>query len=355
MESWEEAGMTRDEYDKAMAEMDEVLGDGTPSEAEMDEMFLEQFNDNCKHGFSPRNVYGWLDVRSAYDAAQTVDDTELAQRTEANVRGLGYPEGQSVSVPDWIDSNGRKAAYMEGMNWDAVSRWDGTPFEQQPFDKMLAFRHDWGDEWSKRDNKLMNQKILDEWEAIQQEAYEGAMKSEEMEAIIDSYEYRREQDGINGDEPDIPWYEARDHGFGKSREELEQEAADYGEKVGREYEENRDELFERVYETDRQFDRYDGGVTPATYRELGDEYEKFYRDKMADYAESKMKAFSGIDLSRSAAAAPQSEVSAVYAKDEAKKSPERTVQRQVPAHFDEMLNSVEHGVSNPDYDFDEKD
>lgn len=257
MKAWEEAGMTRDEYDKAMAEMDEVLG-------------------------------------------------------------------------------------------------GGASFEQQPFDKMLDFRHNWGDEWSKRDNKLMNQKILDEWKAIQKKAYEGAMKSEEMAASIDSYEYRREQDGINGDESDIPWYEARDHGFGKSREELEQEAADYGEKVGRQYEESRDELFERVYETDRQFDRYDGGVTSATYKELGDEYEKFYRDKIADYAESKMKAFSGIDLSRSASS-PQSEASAAYTKDDVRKTPERIVQRQVPEHFNEMLNSVEHGVSNPDYDFDEKD
>ena len=130
----------------------------------------------------------------------------------------------------------------------------------------------------------------------------------------DDIDRKREADGIRGDEPDIPWYEARDHKFGKSAEDLHAEADEFGESVGRTYTDDMDKFYETVYAYDnRDFEGLpaetvgqcrpkDLRVSRGTYNELGAGYDKFYQQKLQDYAERQFErvtsAKSGIDFSR---------------------------------------------------------
>lgn len=347
MELWEELGMTEDEYNQAMEEMHEAMGPFEPTDEELADMHMSGFNDMVRGGWRPRDVYEWIEVEGAYDESVEYPHLPSAGLVGNSLDAIGYTEKSGMDRGVWIESEGRKVAARDGMSWVGIRATMGQTFEEQPFDRMLEYRQNRDYEWSDSDNELLNQKIVDEWRGICADYEAGMQNAESGRWLIDEYERRRESDGIQGDEPDIPWYIARDHGFGKSREELEAEADGEEQSVENTYEISREDFFNRVYDTGMQFQHLDAGISRRTYEELGDEYAAFCDAKTKEYAREKAALFGGIDLTKSA------KVVEVPVKVVETRKP---YQKYVPGKFDEILNSVENGVSNdPDYDFDEYD
>lgn len=330
METWEEAGLTREEYDEAMREMAEVFGDHELTDADMMNMHVTHVLDDVipdgeTNGYT---VESWSEVCSAIEECDILQieyasemDKHAVQRMADFVHDKGYdPKAFGVgSVHAWADNIGKDIARRDGVSWSDVKSdslldvRDGGAYDQS-FDKMLDYCVENHVQWTPSMGRMMNEKIIQEFHGIEQAAYEGAMQEEMMHAEADNIDFERERDGIQGDEPDIPWFEARDHAFGKSADTLHAEASDFGEEVGRTYESDMKDLYERVYRTDSvdfqsipdyvrgNAKEHDFKVARTTYDELGDGYTAFYTRKLNEYSTERVNAFSGIDLSKSAQA-----------------------------------------------------
>lgn len=330
MEAWEEAGLTREEYDEAMREMAEVFGDDEPTDADMMNMHVEHVLDDIipegeKNGYT---VESWSEVCSAIEECDILQteyvsemDARMVQRMADFVHEKGYdPKAFGAgSVHAWADNIGKSIAQRDGVSWsDAKSDSlldvrNGGAYDQK-FDEMLDYCVENHVQWTPSMGRMMNEKIIQEFHGIEQAAYEGAVQEEMMHAQADNIDFERERDGVQGDEPDIPWFEARDHAFGKSADVLHAEASDFGEEVGRAYESDMEDLYERVYRTDSvDFESIpdyvrgnakerDFKVARATYDELGEGYTAFYARKLNEYSKERVSAFSGIDLSKPAQA-----------------------------------------------------
>lgn len=347
MEVWEDAGMTREEYEQAMAEMDEALGlSEPPSDEDMMGMHMQYVVDDIlpKADTDGLTAGDWAEIRDAIgeaDEIQTMHPTDPANSYVQPLADFAHAHGfdpqSGTNVHEWAEQQWRDALEAESLDIDDV-----------PFDKMLDYRIARGEQWTKLDADAMNRKILQERDSIEQTAYEEAMRSDAMHATADTIDYLRERDGINGDEPDIPWYEARDHVFGKSAEDIHAEADEVGEAAGHLYETEMRDLFRRIYEYDaRDFHDVPEAVrgdmpmssfhvARSTYDELGDDYSKFYCDRLQEYAAARKEEASvmrGVDLTRGTMESP------VQTEPE-KAKPEKERQTQV-AKADERAKRAE--------------
>lgn len=332
MDMFERFGITPEEYDEAMEEASELYNDGYPSEEDdfgmhVDYVVSHVIPEAHEHPLTAEN---WTEIADAMDEIHTLNEeypSTSAERWNESLtrfaKSYGFVAGEDADMRVWADERAREAAYYQGEPYtrgdrSLASEFAPTKFsdriEDVPFNKMLDFRMDNGQPWTREDGRMLNEKIIATRDAIEREAYEGAMREEAMHAEADDIDRKREVDGIRGDEPDIPWYEARDHKFGKSAEDLHAEADEFGENVGRTYTDDMDKFYETVYaydnrdfeglpaETVSQCRSKDLRVSRATYNELGSGYDKFYQQKLQDYAERQFErvtsAKSGIDFSR---------------------------------------------------------
>lgn len=332
MDMFERFGITPEEYDEAMAEASELYNDGYPSEEDdfgmhVDHVVSHVIPEAREH---PLTAEDWAEIADAMDEIHTLNEeypSVSAERWSESLtrfaKSYGFVAGEDADMRVWADERAREAAYYQGEPYtrgdrSLASEFAPTTFPDDikdvPFNKMLDFRMDNGQPWTREDGRMLNEKIIATRDAIEREAYEGAMREEAMHAEADDIDRKREADGIRGDEPDIPWYEARDHKFGKSAEDLHTEADEFGENVGRTYTDDITEFYETVYaydnrdfeglpaETVSQCRPNDLRVSRATYNELGSDYDKFYQQKLQDYAERQFEhvtsAKSGIDFSR---------------------------------------------------------
>lgn len=326
MNEWEELGMTEDEYREAM----EAMPDEPMSEADVCAFYIESehassFENPCdmwSHAYD-LTVAAQVCRESGESALQryvTSAADQVAAITgdmPALVR-MDFQGGHFERMLSTIDAHGRLAALDAGRDWDAiVSRSEGVEaevndglddlrdppverFEDLPFDRLLDWRVEHLEPWTRADAELMNAKICEEFDAIEQRAYEDSVTHDAMVAEAEDIDRVREQDGIRGDEPDIPWYVARDHAFGKSYDELMAEADAFGDEVGRTYEQDMQDLFERVYDmASRDWNGLPSEVTAGikdthysisqdTYRHLGEGYWDFYRDRVENYRLGRM-------------------------------------------------------------------
>ena len=332
MDMFDRFGITPEEYDEAMAEASELYDDGYPTEEDdfgmhVDYVVSRVIPEAHEH---PLTAEDWTNVADAMDEIHILNEeypSVSAQRWSESLtrfaKAYGFVAGEDADMRAWADERAREAAYYQGEPYTRGDRSiagelaptmfpDGI--EDVPFNKMLDFRMDHGQPWTQEDGRMLNEKIIATRDAIERQAYEGAMQEEAMHAEADDIDRKREVDGIRGDEPDIPWYEARDHKFGKSAEDLHAEANEFGENVGRTYTDDMDKFYETVYaydnrdfeglpaETVGQCRSKDLRVSRSTYNELGAGYDKFYQQKLQDYAERQFErvtsAKSGIDFSR---------------------------------------------------------
>ena len=332
MDMFERFGITPEEYDEAMAEASELYNDGYPSEEDdfgmhVDYVVSRVLPEAHEHSLKAED---WTEIADAMDEIHTLNEeypSVSAERWSESLtrfaKSYGFVAGEDADMRVWADERAREAAYYQGepyMRGDRslASELSPTTFPDDikdvPFNKMLDFRMDHGQAWTPEDGRMLNEKIIATRDAIERRAYEGAMTEEVMHVEADDIDRKRYVDGIRGDEPDIPWYEARDHKFGKSVDDLHAEADEFGENVGRTYTDDMDKFYETVYaydnrdfeglpaETTGQCSPKDLRVSRATYNELGSGYDKFYQQKLQAYAERQFErvtsAKSGIDFSR---------------------------------------------------------
>lgn len=331
MDMFDRFGITPEEYDEAMEEASHMHDDFPTEEDDfgmhVDYVVSHVLPEGREH---PLTAEDWTEIADAMDEVHTLNEeypSVSAQRWGESLtrfaKSYGFVVGEDADMRVWADGRAREAAYYQGEPYTRGDRslageLAPTTFpddiENVPFNKMLDFRMDHGQAWTPEDGRMLNEKIIATRDAIEREAYEGAMTEEAMHAEADDIDRKREVDGIRGDEPDIPWYEARDHKFGKSAEDLHAEADEFGESVGRTYTDDMDKFYETVYAYDnRDFEGLpaetvgqcrpkDLRVSRGTYNELGAGYDKFYQQKLQDYAERQFErvtsAKSGIDFSR---------------------------------------------------------
>ena len=331
MDMFDRFGITPEEYDEAMEEASHMHDDFPTEEDDfgmhVDYVVSHVIPESREH---PLTAEDWTEIADAMDEVHTLNEeypSVSAQRWGESLtrfaKSYGFVAGEGADMRVWADGRAREAAYYQGEPYTRGDRslageLAPTTFpddiENVPFNKMLDFRMDHGQAWTPEDGRMLNEKIIATRDAIEREAYEGAMREEAMHAEADDIDRKREVDGIRGDEPDIPWYEARDHKFGKSAEDLSAEADEFGESVGRTYTDDMDKFYETVYAYDnRDFEGLpaetvgqcrpkDLRVSRGTYNELGAGYDKFYQQKLQDYAERQFErvtsAKSGIDFSR---------------------------------------------------------
>lgn len=332
MDMFERFGITPEEYDEAMEEASELYNDGYPSEEDdfgmhVDHVVSHVIPEAREH---PLAAEDWTEIADAMDEIHTLNEEYPSVSSERwgesltrFAKSYGFVAGEDADMRVWADERAREAAYYQGEPYtrgdrSLASEFAPTTFPDDikdvPFNKMLDFRMDNGQPWTREDGRMLNEKIIATRDAIERQAYEGAMTEEAMHAEADDIDRKREVDGIRGDEPDIPWYEARDHKFGKSAEDLHAEADEFGEDVGRTYTDDINKFYETVYAYDnRDFEGLpvdtvsqcspkDLRVSRATYNELGSDYDKFYQQKLQAYTERQFErvtsAKSGIDFSR---------------------------------------------------------
>lgn len=332
MDVFDRFGITPEEYDEAMEEASELYDDGYPTEEDdlgmhVDYVVSHVISEAHEH---PLTADDWTNIADAMDEIHVLNEeypSVSAERWSESLtrfaKSYGFVAGEDADMRVWADERAREAAYYQGEPYTRGDRslageLAPTTFpdriEDVPFNKMLDFRMDHGQAWTPEDGRMLNEKIIATRDAIERQAYEGAMQEEAMHAEADDIDRKREVDGIRGDEPDIPWYEARDHKFGKSAEDLHAEADEFGENVGRTYTDDMDRFYEAVYaydnrdfeglpaETVGQCHMKDLRVSRSTYNELGPAYDKFYQEKLQDYAERQFERVtsekSGIDFSR---------------------------------------------------------
>lgn len=333
MDMFDRFGITPEEYDEAMEEANRMhMGDDFPTEEDdfgmhVDYVVSHVLPEAHEH---PLKAEDWTEIADAMDEIHTLNEEypsvsaeRWGEKLTRFAKSYGFVAGEDADMRVWADGRAREAAYYQGEQYtrgdrSLASEFAPTKFpdgiKDVPFNKMLDFRMDNGQPWTREDGLMLNEKIIATRDAIERRAYEGAMTEEAMHAEADDIDRKREVDGIRGDEPDIPWYEARDHKFGKSAEDLHAEADEFGENVGRTYTDDIDKFYETVYAYDnRDFEGLpaetvgqcrpkDLRVSRATYSELGSGYDKFYQQKLQDYAERQFErvtsAKSGIDFSR---------------------------------------------------------
>lgn len=333
MDMFDRFGITPEEYDEAMEEASHLHDDDEyPTEEDdfgmhVDYVVSHVLPEAHEH---PLTAEDWTNIADAMDEVHVLNEeypSVSAQRWGDSLtrfaKSYGFVAGEDTDMRVWADERAREAAYYQGEPYTRGDRSLADEFaptkfsdriEDVPFNKMLDFRMDHGQAWTPEDGRMLNEKIIATRDAIEKEAYEGAMREEMMHAEADDIDRKREADGIRGDEPDIPWYEARDHKFGKSAEDLHAEADEFGENVGRTYTDDMDKFYETVYAYDnRDFEGLpaetvgqcrpkDLRVSRSTYNELGAGYDKFYQQKLQDYAERQFERVtstkSGIDFSR---------------------------------------------------------
>lgn len=332
MDMFERFGITPEEYDEAMEEASRMhMGDFLTEEDDfgmhVDHVVSRVLPEAHEH---PLTAEDWTEIADAMDEIHTLNEeypSVSAERWDESLtrfaKSYGFVAGEDADMRVWADERAREAAYYQGEPYTRGDRslageLAPTTFPDDikdvPFNKMLDFRMDHGQPWTREDGRMLNEKIIATRDAIERRAYEGAMTEEAMHAEADDIDRKREVDGIRGDEPDIPWFEARDHKFGKSAEDLHAEADEFGEDVGRTYTDDINKFYETVYAYDnRDFEGLPAGtvsqcspkdlrVSRATYNELGSGYDKFYQQKLQDYAERRFEyvtsAKPGIDFSR---------------------------------------------------------
>lgn len=333
MDMFDRFGITPEEYDEAMEEASRMhMGDDFPTEEDdfgmhVDYVVSHVLPEAHEH---PLTAEDWTEIADAMDEIHTLNEEypsvsaeRWGEKLTRFAKSYGFVAGEDADMRVWADGRAREAAYYQGEPYtrgdrSLASEFAPTKFSDDiknvPFNKMLDFRMDNGQPWTREDGRMLNEKIIATRDAIERRAYEGAMTEEAMHAEADDIDRKREVDGIRGDEPDIPWYEARDHKFGKSAEDLHAEADEFGENVGRTYTDDINKFYETVYaydnrdfeglpaETVGQCKPKDLRVSRATYNELGSGYDKFYQQKLQDYAERQFErvtsAKSGIDFSR---------------------------------------------------------
>ena len=383
--------LTPEEYAQMEADMEEIYGDNQPTDEELDGMFVEHVLDTVKRGEFHSTMNDWVQVHDQIASLGRIRHGEpssiVLNGAEADFKQtmdlLGYNEKSRLSPAEWVNQQGIAAGRREGRNWQAVIDGDYSidPYlvaiddiHEIPFDEMVAYRVARSEPWTKADTDLLNSKIREEWDSLNEDMCAQDMENDMELFAMDGIETLREQDGIQGDEPTIPWYEANRRAFGKDRETVQREHDENAKRLEQMYGVLRDELFKRVYATGMtrmdalpeatrgDHDAKDSLISRQTYDYLGSEYGTYYRKQIREYADETVRSIQarstlGVDFSlhgtgSQIAVEPQNERTKMFAES---KKVSANKNRDVPHGWKKMLNSVENGVSNPDYDFDEYD
>lgn len=387
-EDWE---LTPEEQAQMDAEMEEVYGHQLPSDEELEGMFVQHVLDKVKNGDFHSTVNDWVEV---YDQIASLGRIRSGEPSLVVLNGaesdfkqtmdlLGYNDKSRLTPAEWVNQQGTAAGRREGRSWRAVVDGDYSidpnlvainDINEIPFDEMVAYRNARSEPWTQADTKLLNSKICREWDSLNEDI-ETQQRENDMDLFaMDGAEMLREKDGIQGDESDIPWYEAKRHGFGKDRETAEKEHDENAQRINQMYGVLRDELFKRVYatsltrmdalcdETRGNYNARDSLITRQTYDYLGSEYGVYYRKQIREYADETVRSLQarsafGVDFSlhgtgSQIAVEPQNTRTKMFA--ESKKASVNK-NRDVPHGWEQMLDSVENGASSSTYDSNEYD
>lgn len=323
MEVWEDAGMTREEYEMAMEEMAEAF----PSEPLSDNDLMAMHIDHVLGTVIPEGQRSGFDVDMWDEVCHALEEGDILQYeepTKANMELVGRlaafahengydPKAYGAgSVHDWANSYGESLALFSDSAWPPV--YDDAPqsVHDVAFDEMVDYCVAHGQPWSAELRDELNAKVIRERDAIEQDAYAVAMEAEALEVQAGVLDDIRARDGLNGDEPDIPAYEAERLFHGRPSGELLNIAEEMSENAVRQYEAEIGEFYGRVFAYgNRDFSvlpdtvragmyTADFAIQRSTYDELGESYAEAYRSMLQKYASEKSRETHGVDFSKPA-------------------------------------------------------
>ena len=387
-----------DEYAQMEADMEDIYGHEEPNYDELDAMYVEHVLHTVKNGYFHWTLNDWIEVRDQIASMGRIREGSLSPENlhEAEVDFketmdlLGYNAKSRLTPAEWVDRQGIAAGRREGRSWESAVNEDYsvdpdlkpvTDIKELPFDEMVAFRVARNEPWTQADTDLLNSRICKEWDDLNSVVDAQRKDNDRRLLDMDNAEMLRGRDGIHGDEPNISWYEAKRHGFGEDRATIQKEHDKRAESLDRIYDSLCEDLFSRVYATSMtrmdalpktvrgDYDVRIPLVRPKTDKYLGSDYTLYYSKQIREYGDetafaAKSRSVFGVDFSlhgtgSGIAIEPQNERAKMFARSRkqisAQKKADVNRSRDVPHEWNEMLNSVENGVSNPDYDFDEYD
>lgn len=104
--------------------------------------------------------------------------------------------------------------------------------------------------WSDKEYNQVADLVEKEYEDLQIDFNEAIVSANATVEAFYQVVQKREELGLNGDEPDIPAYQAKELMYGKTREEVEQESISARVSAEADYVEKRDELFRDIADAD---------------------------------------------------------------------------------------------------------
>lgn len=399
MKPWEAYGISEEEYNdfvKDMAEMETAPHEGiSPSEElamEIDFLTIEpsvesdidraiRINRLIKQTEILRNHkdfnahYTTMDKAVASlskDMGMEVKDVELAVNRNDFTSMKDDVIGNIKSIADRDNLSFHHLVSDKGMEWEDLV--EGIPNYEDYFEEITPVRdemdfarffHDkiqLNEQWTPKEVEDLNKKIRKEFGDLEENMYVAELTHEADIAMAEQMDYIREQEGFQGDEPDIPAYLAEKLSYGQSETEMKEEIdANYREYIDN-YAKEKSHMMEDLYQIEvggwAELPKgLDSWFDDKTYETIGSDYDDYLNKRIeeqsyGDFNPDLLYGHDNINLSKEVIEKPINK--------ELTKESEKTVdlekpKRSVPNHMKEMLNSVEDGVSNPDYDFDEYD
>ena len=247
MAEWDDLGITKEEYDEAMS-----------------------------------GLHDYLQESGHFDPPSDEDMVRMAAEMGVDVD------------PDHVETPSEYAARMKK---------EAALFKNMPFEQVLQYRIDHKMVLTDADKRLINEKIVDEYESMTEE-YDGTMAYYDAEidgadARVERYasnqDAQREVAGCGGNVP--AWmmheYPIDERGRAYTADELRDQYEQAREDHTNAYEAARDKLFARVYDlhvltTKRNAlpmevtgDKTASPViTPSTFRVLGDEFSAYHAEQI---------------------------------------------------------------------------
>ena len=195
------------------------------------------------------NYYSSLDQYSEYlndKTVETVDkarkDYDAAMSEMAEALGTNdIPSEETVEDmyrSDIEQNTSIEDAYIDDRSQDWCEMVDDYLNDGLPF------------AWSDKEYNQVADLVKKEYEDLQIDFNEAIVSANATVEAFDQVVQKREELGINGDESDIPAYQAKELMYGKTREEVEQESISARVSAEADYVEKRDELFRDIADAD---------------------------------------------------------------------------------------------------------
>lgn len=254
----------RKDYDAAMSEMAEALGtNDIPSEETVEDMYR---SDTQQDAILATRLQMFLKDADFYEYQDNMEigetDEDVADKIQAHLSESDYIAGCIGTIERYADDfkdRGMISELETAQQLIADLKFKQVSIEDVHTDDMPQDWRDAVDEylnddlpfaWSDKEYNQVADLVEKEYENLQLDLNEVTVSANAKVEAFDLVVQKREELGLNGDEPDIPAYQAEELMNGKTREEVEQECTEACMNAQTDYVEKRDVLFKDVADAD---------------------------------------------------------------------------------------------------------